>query len=161
MINDDELRPSVVVADDGAEGAHFCHFYESEAELLDTVLPYLKTGLDNHQFCMWVVPASLTTATAVQALAEVVPDAYQRLADGDIEIVSHWDWYLSEDPFNGSGVVERWKAKVGEASTRGYTSVRITGDVAWVDAELWKDFSEYESSISEALAGLGVTALCT
>lgn len=41
-------------------GTHFCHFYETREDLLDTLIPYFKTGLENNEFCLWVVFAPST-----------------------------------------------------------------------------------------------------
>ena len=36
-------------------GTHFCHFYETKQDLLDMLVPYFKAGLENKEFCLWVV----------------------------------------------------------------------------------------------------------
>ena len=35
-------------------GTHFCHFYETQEDLFDILIPYFQTGLENNEFCMWV-----------------------------------------------------------------------------------------------------------
>jgi hypothetical protein len=34
-------------------GSHICVFYETEEDLLDTVIPFLKTGLESNELCLW------------------------------------------------------------------------------------------------------------
>ena len=31
---------------------HFCLFYTTNADLLDLLVPYFKTGLEDHEFCL-------------------------------------------------------------------------------------------------------------
>ena len=40
-------------------GTHFCHFYETDQDLLDIVVPYFRAGLDAHEYCLWVVAKPL------------------------------------------------------------------------------------------------------
>jgi hypothetical protein len=40
-------------------GTHCCHFYKTQKDLLDLLVPYLKQGLLNNEFCMWVTSKHL------------------------------------------------------------------------------------------------------
>jgi hypothetical protein len=40
-------------------GIHCCHFYKTQQDLLDLLVPYLKQGLLNNEFCMWVTSKHL------------------------------------------------------------------------------------------------------
>jgi MEDS: MEthanogen/methylotroph, DcmR Sensory domain len=40
-------------------GTHFCHFYETKEDLLDTLAPYFKAGLEEDEFCVWMVSEPL------------------------------------------------------------------------------------------------------
>src|SRR5258708_2254681 len=55
-------------------GAHLCHFYETKQDLLDILIPYFKAGLESNEFCLWVIPQSLSVAEATRALQESVPE---------------------------------------------------------------------------------------
>ena len=47
-----ELRKSgISTVGDVPWGTHFCHFYETKEDLLDILIPYFKTGLENSEFC--------------------------------------------------------------------------------------------------------------
>jgi hypothetical protein len=47
-------------------GTHFCHFYETADDLLDTLVPFFKAGLECDEFCAWVVSEPLTGRSAVE-----------------------------------------------------------------------------------------------
>ena len=35
-------------------GTHLCQFYRTRQDLIDIAVPYLKAGLENNEFCLWV-----------------------------------------------------------------------------------------------------------
>jgi len=35
-------------------GTHFCLFYETKEDLLDTLVPYSKAGPEGNEFCAWL-----------------------------------------------------------------------------------------------------------
>jgi C4-dicarboxylate-specific signal transduction histidine kinase len=157
-----ELRKTGVdVVGDMPWGTHFCLFYETRADLLDTVVRYCKAGLEDREFCLWVVAEPLTEADASQALKRAVPDLDRYLGDRSIEIVAARDWYLQDGTFDLNRVIGGWNQKLASASARGYAGVRVTGDTAWLEKKDWKDFCEYEESLNQAVANHRLAVLCT
>jgi signal transduction histidine kinase/PAS domain-containing protein len=157
-----EMRKTgVEVVGDMPWGTHFCLFYETRADLLETLVCYCKAGLESHEFCLWVVAEPLTVADAVQALKRAVPDIDQYLANYSIEIVTARDWYLKDGTFDLNRVIGGWNQKLASASARGYAGVRVTGDTAWLEKKDWKDFCEYEESLNQAVANQRLAVLCT
>src|ERR1041385_1075514 len=67
-------------------GTHFCQFYETKEDLLTTLVPYFKTGLESNEFCLWVISEPLSGIEATKALREAVPDLEQHLVERRIEI---------------------------------------------------------------------------
>jgi PAS domain S-box-containing protein len=157
-----EMRKTGVdVVGDMPWGTHFCLFYETRADLLETLVSYCKAGLESQEFCLWVVAEPLTGEDARLALKRVVPDLDQYLADHSIEIVAARDWYLQDGTFDLKRVISGWNEKLTSASARGYAGVRVTGDTAWLEKKDWKDFCEYEDSLNQAIAGQRLAVLCT
>jgi C4-dicarboxylate-specific signal transduction histidine kinase len=157
-----EMRKTGVdVVGDMPWGTHFCLFYETRADLLETLVSYCKVGLENQEFCLWVVAEPLRVEDARHALRRVVPDFDQYLADQSIEIVAARDWYLQDGAFDLNRVINGWNEKLARASSRGYAGVRVTGDTAWLEKKDWKDFCEYEESLNQAIAGQRLAVLCT
>src|SRR5215470_6148454 len=83
-----------VVGDMVAWGALFCLFYETKADLLDTLISYCKSGLERGEYCLWIVAEPLTIAEARAALQDAVPDLDRHLADARLELASARDWFL-------------------------------------------------------------------
>jgi signal transduction histidine kinase len=157
-----EMRKTGVdVVGDMPWGTHFCLFYETRADLLETLVSYCKAGLESQEFCLWVVAEPLTGEDATHALRRAVPDLDRYLADQSIEIVAARDWYLQDGAFDLNRVISGWNVKLARASARGYAGVRVTGDTAWLEKKDWKDFCEYEESLNQAIAGQRLAVLCT
>ena len=157
-----EMRKTGVdVVGDMPWGTHFCLFYETRADLLETLVSYCKAGLESQEFCLWVVAEPLAVEDARRALKRAVPDFDRYLADHSIEIVAARDWYLQDGTFDLNRVISGWNEKLARASARGYAGVRVTGDTAWLEKKDWKDFCEYEESLNQAVANQRLAVLCT
>src|ERR1700746_1091628 len=157
-----EMRKTGIdVVGDIPWGSHFCLFYETRADLLETLVSYCKVGLENQEFCLWVVAEPLTAEDAKLALKRVVPDLDQYFTDQSIEIVAARDWYLQDGTFDLNRVISGWNEKLARAAAKGYAGVRVTGDTAWLEKKDWKDFCEYEESLNQAVANQRLAVLCT
>jgi signal transduction histidine kinase len=142
-------------------GTHFCHFYETSDDLLDTVVPYFKTGLDDNELCVWVVSEPLTIDEARRALRLMAPDLDRRLRDGGIEIFSAREWYLAGGTFDPKRVTAAWYARLAGALDRGYAGMRASGGAAWLQKKDWHSFCGYEATLNGFISGLPMTVLCT
>src|ERR1700758_4888172 len=91
-----------VVGDMAAWGAHFCLFYETKEDLLDTLISYCRSGLESDEYCMWIVAEPLTIEEATHALKDAMPDLDRYLADSRLEIASARDWFLPGGTPNGA-----------------------------------------------------------
>lgn len=142
-------------------GTHLCHFYETKADLLDILLPYFKTGLENNEFCLWVVFDPLNEEEARNALRQAVPEADRYLTTGAIEIVAHTQWYLKAGVFDLQEVIRGWLEKLNQALDRGYAGMRANGNEAWLTKKEWSDFSTYEAKLNELIVDHEMLVLCT
>src|ERR1700736_5612274 len=154
-------KTGVDVVGDVPWGTHFCLFYETRTDLLETLVSYCKAGLESQEFCLWVVAEPLTVEDAKLALKRAVAGFDQYFADHSIEIVAARDWYLHDGTFDLNRVLGGWNEKLARASARGYAGVRVTGDTAWLEKRDWKDFCEYEDSLNQAVANQRLAVLCT
>jgi len=142
-------------------GTHFCHFYESKEDLLDTLVPYFKAGLNDKEFCVWVIADPLTKAEARRALKKAVPNLDQHFLDKNIEILDGLKWYLNENVFDLERVTSAWDKKLEQALARGYDGMRVSGDTIWLRGKDWKDFCAYEKQLNDSITNRPMTVLCT
>jgi len=93
---EEKLRKSGIdIIGDVPWGTHFCHFYHTKEDLADILVPYFKAGLENNEFCIWVMSQPLEVEEAIEALKKAVPDADVYLEKGQIEINSYTYLHLS------------------------------------------------------------------
>ena len=149
-------RTGVNVLGDMPWGSHVCIFYESKDDLLDTVVPYFKTGLESNEFCLWAPSEPLTLEEARTALRRRIPNFDRHLATGNMEIIPGREWYL-----NVKRITNAWEDKLRSALARGYDGMRVSGNAFWQGTDQWKDFYVYERGLSKWLKIKPMTALCT
>src|SRR5689334_20191221 len=83
------LRPTGLhVVGDIPWGTHFCQFYETQKDLLDTVIPFFKAGLEHREFCVWAV-SRFGSEEAAEMLTRAAPELRPHLNEGTLEIMSY------------------------------------------------------------------------
>src|SRR6202049_1236871 len=159
---DPQLRKTGIgVVGDVPWGSHFFMFYETKEDLLDTLVPYFKAGLESGELCLWVVSEPLTEEEARNALRKAVPEFEHYLADRSIEIVGGRRFYFSGSDPDLQRVIRTWAAKTDYAVTRGYAGLRVSANTAWLEGKDWKAFSDYENQVNNSMSRWRMTALCT
>jgi two-component system, sensor histidine kinase PdtaS len=142
-------------------GTHVCHFYETQQDLLDILLPYFKTGLENNEFCLWVVAPPLGKEEARNAFRQAFSDADRYLAAGHLEFIPPTEWYLKGGSFTAGQLIKGWEERLAEALRRGYAGMRANSNAAWLTTENRKDFALYEQTRHETLAKQRIIVLCS
>jgi signal transduction histidine kinase len=141
-------------------GTHLCHFYATSQDLLDTLAAFFKAGLEKHEYCLWILSATMTADQAAAALRSRIPDADRRLSEG-LEIHPSPEWYLKDGTFDGARVIQSWQDKLDGALARGYAGMRINGTEDWFSDDLWPEFATYERSLDAWIRGRPMIALCS
>src|ERR1700737_1059336 len=130
---DSQLRKTGIgVVGDVPWGTHFFMFYETKEDLLDTVVPYFKAGLETGELCLWVVSEPLTEDEAMDALREAVTEFDRYLADHSIEILRERQVYFSGNDLDLRRVIRTWAEKTDSALARGYAGFRISASTVWL-----------------------------
>jgi PAS domain S-box-containing protein len=159
-----ELRKTgISVVGDVPWGTHFCCFYETKEDLLDILVPYFKVGLENDEFCLWVISKSelLTMEEATSALGKALPDLDRYIAEERIQVIAHDEWFLEGRAFDLHRVVNRFKQKVDEALAKGYAGIRVNGSPAWIQKEDGKELLEFEGELDKLFPSERIIASCT
>jgi signal transduction histidine kinase len=143
-----------VIGDIVAWGTHFCLFYETKEDLFDTMVSYCKSGLDNEEYCLWVVAESFTIEEARDALEKAVPELDRHLADSNLELASARDWFQKDGMFDGERARANWYERLARAGIRRYRGVRATGDTSWLGRKDWKHWCDFEDGMNEVFRAL-------
>jgi DNA-binding CsgD family transcriptional regulator len=142
-------------------GTHCCHFYQTQKDLRETLIPYFRAGLEGKEFCLWIVDQPLTEFQARRLLRRAIPHCDQYLADGSMEIVSAQRWHFDRGAFSPKRALRRWNQKLEQASARGYAGMRVAGNPAWLRRKDWKRFGAYERALTKSFARKAVIILCS
>ena len=174
MAGDAELpRTELHPVADLAWGTHLCMFFESTEDVLEALTPYFKAGLEDDEYCIWVVSGKLTKERAIAALRQAMPDLNRYLTKGSLEIIPAREWYLQGgDRFEQrlrramargyTGLrVSGWHPRLRRAMARGYTGLRVRGTAFSLQTRTeWKDFLEYETALNDAMRDRRMILLC-
>src|SRR5262245_56658792 len=93
-------------------GTHVCLFYETTQDLLDTLVPYFKVGLEHQEYCLWIRSEPLTEEEARRALQQVVPDLDRYLAERSIEMLPYDAWYRTGGAIDLHSVIHGLQTKL-------------------------------------------------
>lgn len=145
-----------------AWGDHICHFYGTKEDLVDSLVPFFKAGLDNKEKCLWVASQPFCAQDARAALGSVVADLAEREARGQIRILEPQEWYLKNSAFTCDDVLRGWLQEEIGALNQGYTGMRVNGNTYWVSqGSQWETFLQYESCITQAFRGRRIIVMCS
>jgi C4-dicarboxylate-specific signal transduction histidine kinase len=154
-------KTGIGVVGDVPWGTHFFMFYETKEDLLDTLVPYFKAGLESGELCLWLVAEPLTEEKATNALRDAVPELDRYLADRSIEIQRGQGFYFSGDDPDLQHAIRTWAEKTDSALARGYAGFRLSASTAWLERKDWNAFSDYEGEVNNSIGNWRMTALCT
>ncbi len=142
-------------------GTHFCQFHSGRDDLLETIVPYMKAGLEANELCLWITSDVLGAGAAEDALRGAIPEFGRYLAEKRIEIVHCSQWYGSDGSLNADQLLESAVKILDAALKRGFEGLRAVGDLSWLGREGWKEFIRYECGLDSAISSKPVLALCT
>ncbi|NOK08747.1 MEDS domain-containing protein [Corallococcus exercitus] len=156
------LRPSGIPAvGDLPWGSHFCQFYGDREDLVDSLVPFFKAGLENNEHCLWVTSEPFGATDARTMLRNAVPDLDQRMSRGQIEIIDHRDWYMQSGGKGPDEVLQGWVDRHGRALVQGYAGLRLTGNTYWLERQDWSGFVEYEARVTDTFKSHNIIGMCS
>lgn len=141
--------------------AHFSLFYETPADLLDTIVPYFEAGLKGNELCVWLLSEPTLEKEAADRLRSRVPDFDARMARGELEFISAEQGYRPEGHFDGVDILRRWHKRLERVHERGYAGLRASGDLSWVQAADWGAVAQYEETVHAFMRNRPMINLCT
>ncbi|MFC1613101.1 MEDS domain-containing protein [Patescibacteria group bacterium] len=161
MNKEKKRKSGIDITGDIPWGAHLCQFYQTKEDLLDILVPYFKTGLENNEFCMWVVSDPLTVEAVTKSLKKAVKDLDDYIKKGQIEILDYSQWYIKSGKFEADKVLQSWVEKEQEAIKKGFVGLRLTGNTFWLEKNDWKKFVDYEAMVNNAIGKYKMIGICT
>jgi PAS domain S-box-containing protein len=142
-------------------GTHFCQFYQTKEDLIDILVPYFKSGLENNEVYIWVTSQLLEVKEAKEALRRTVPELDTYLKNGQIEFIPYTQWNLNDGNFDLESISNFWVEKLNQALTNGYEGLRLVRNTFWLEKKVWKNFADYEEEIDKIISNYKMMVLCT
>jgi hypothetical protein len=142
-------------------GTHFCLYYETKQDFLDTLICYFRAGLNNNEFCLWVLSdGEVTAEEAWSVLRQGIPDAEEHAAAGRLELISHDEWFLQGGNLEVPKVIKLLEEKYERALANGLFGMRLNGSTAWMQKTNAKDLQIFEQTLNSSLAGHRIIVMC-
>jgi len=142
-------------------GSHLCQFYQNKEDLIKILVPYLKAGLENNEFCMWVCSEPLKVEGAKAALKNAVENLDDYIENGQIEILDYTDCYIKSGKLDTDRALQGWVEKESQALKTGFEGFRLTGNTFWLEKKDWRSFTEYERVVNDVIGKYRMLAICT
>jgi signal transduction histidine kinase/CheY-like chemotaxis protein len=130
-------------------------------DLVDTLVPYFKAGLENHEQCLWVTSEPLLAHEARTLLKKAVPRLHEFEAQGQIEIINYQEWYLRQGKNDADITLQKWVDYQHSALEKGYRGLRLTGNTYWLEKDDWQGFIEYEAKVNAMFSQHRIIGLCS
>lgn len=156
----DEYRESgVQVLDLVRWGTHVAQTYKAKDELIEVLVPYMEKGLEQNELCVWIA-SEMSREEVRESLAKEIPNIQDYLDKAQLQIFSYEDWYLPRGHFDGRRVLDTGLHKYQEALSNGYSGLRITGNVSWLERSDWDSFMEYENVFNSIVGNYKLLVIC-
>lgn len=139
---------------------HLALVYESPTERLDTVVPFLRRGLERGERCMYVGDED-EIADLIEALYGAGVDVAAARESGALAFATGRETYLRDGSFDAEEMLETQAEAIADASEE-YEAFRLAAETDWVmDADVpVEEFVAYESRVNELFDGEDCLALC-
>lgn len=141
-------------------GTHFCVFYETMQDLVDVVAPFFAAGVLADEMCVWLPSDPEAEGLVRPALRRRVPDIDRREAAGQLEFMKGDDWYRRGGRFDVEAVMSRWDDFDRRAAARGYSGLRLCGNLGWLDDDDRERANVCETRLPQFLHDRSILVLC-
>src|SRR5471030_4191 len=153
--------PLLTALQDVTAHDHLSLIYEGSKDHFAVAIPFIRIGLDRGKKCIYVADDG-TEAVVRDAMYAQGIDVERAIATGNLVLETKERAYLKHRSFDPEWMLTFWKEATAEAMRQGFSVMRVTAETEWVvrgvtGLDRWM---EYESRITQLLAGLNCLALC-
>jgi hypothetical protein len=68
-------------------GSHLCQFHETKEDLYQLLVSFFKAGIENNEFCLWIMFDPKEVEEAIEMLKASDPDLIEKLEKNSFELV--------------------------------------------------------------------------
>lgn len=142
-------------------GSHTCYFYENKANYLKVLALFFKEGLENNEYCIWVLPENITEQEIIEYFLKNNYKIKKYLEEEHLKFYNYQQWYNKIGSFNTKDIIDSWLQNLKNALKKGYSGIRITGDVCLISKEDLEAFLGYELQLNSMIKEKFIKAICT
>jgi excisionase family DNA binding protein len=142
-------------------GSHICQLYQTKQDLIDSLVPYFKAGLENNELCMWITSRPLKTREATAALKGAMEDLDRYITKGHIEIIELEKCYSRTGEFDVDGVLQLWLDRENLAFHKGLDGLRVSAHTLNFNRREWPNIVGYESAVDTIIKRHKMIAVCS
>jgi DNA repair protein RadC len=124
-------------------GAHICLLYNSKQDFSAITVPYLRAGLSNNEFCLWITSGSTGVKEAATLISGENPPSPDSPENKQIEIVAFTDACLKDGKFDLKTFHQTLINRVRYAGSAGYDGLRVVFDISWAKRAEWQRFARF------------------
>ncbi len=140
---------------------HLCLIYETQEEQFAAAIPFIKTGLERGERCIYIFDEN-DGAAICDAMRASGIDVDGALESGALTLATKRDAYLIDGYFDPDCMIGFLKEATGNAIGEGYSALRVTGEMTWqLGGDPGADrLLEYESKLNDFFAENRCLAIC-
>src|SRR5687768_4571436 len=111
------------------QGEHLCSLYHSTEEMLEQVVPYIRSGLTHGEQCIYVADEH-SAATITSALQQAGIDVDHHLNQSRLKVWTRSE-YRQPGVFDPKVMRDFIQRTLGEVLGQGYNGVRLAVEMTW------------------------------
>lgn len=140
---------------------HICGFFDSEEERYETILPYLKEGLENNEEILNILETT-SHDDHCQRLEEAGIAVKEKMATRQLKVLSADETYLRDGYFAADKMYDLVEKALITSKKDGYNSVRACGDMAWAlrNVKGTDELIEYEARLNQLTPKHSCSLIC-
>ncbi|MBU1999046.1 MAG: MEDS domain-containing protein [Candidatus Omnitrophica bacterium] len=142
-------------------GTHFCNIYRNKYEQISVLIPYLVSGLRNHEKCVYVYD-EFSPDEICRLIVESGIDAQKYLETKQLVLLPAKETYLTKGFFSSERMLEAIQELYYETLKSGFKGLRGAGEMQWYLSDPPGAFGllDYENRINVVVPKLRCFVLC-
>ena len=155
-----EKRESgIEIVGDIAWGTHISLFYQTNADLIEILVPYFKAGLENNECCIWVTSGPVGVEDARKALYQAVNNLDSFFEKGQIEILDSSQWQPQSGKSEFDDLLQGWLGNEAQGLESGFDGLRINNTFR-LEEGYWDASAAYEAWLDGFIQQHRILAIC-
>lgn len=142
-----------------AWGTHICLLYQTRVDLIEAVVPYLKTGLENNELCVWVTSNHMKTANMLALLGKEITALDIYIKQSQLEILD-MNWCHPMEAIGSEIAQQRWAEKSEQAIKKGYSGIRVVHESTWFVNKELNELTDHERMTHSIMSNHRMIYLC-